>query len=307
LTTEVNFHGVVTVPAMAARSGTLLGVGAAVSYGITIVCNRELATRGFGPAASLSVRFGVAGAALLAVLVVSRRPFLPAPGERWRALALGMLGYAVESVLFYSALQRGSAAAVALLFYSYPAMVAGLELATRQVQPNRRLLAALPLSVVGTLMIVTAGSIAISPGGVFFALLSAASFTGYLIVSSRVVPRTDALTNGAWVAIGASIAITGFGLAGGGGGFRAPGSSWWVMVLNGLATGAAFTLLFGALKRLGASRTAIVMTMEALSAVVLSALVLGERIGAREAVGGAAILAATVLVSSSRRTEPAVA
>jgi drug/metabolite transporter (DMT)-like permease len=284
----------------------LLAGAAAVSYGVTIVCNRELATRGFGPAASLSVRFGVAGLALLGVLAVARRPLLPAPGERWRALGLGAVGYAVESVLFYSALERGTAAAVALLFYSYPAMVAVLELALGRLQPRPRLLGALALSIGGTLLIVAtgAGRVSIAPAGVLFALAAAASFSVYLLVSTRATPRTDALTNGAWVAVGASLSIVVFGALGGGGGLHPPGSSWWLMAVNGVATGSAFTLLFAALRRMGASQTAIVMTMEALSAVVLGALLLGERLGLRQAVGGAAILAATVLVSSVRQRQP---
>lgn len=275
----------------------MLAVTAAVSYGITIVCNRELATRGFGPAASLTVRFGVAGALLLGLLVAARRPLLPAPGERWRALALGLVGYAVESVLFYSALERGTAAAVALLFYSYPAMVAVLEIAIGRLRLDARIATALALSVGGTVLIVAAGSrVTITPAGVAFALASAVSFSVYLLVSARATPRTDSLTNGAWVAVGASLSIATFGLLGGGGGLRAPGASWWLMALNGVATASAFTLLFAALRRMGASRTAIVMTMEAVSAVVLGALLLGERLGPRQALGGVAILAATLLV-----------
>src|SRR5687768_2228994 len=175
--------------------GPLLGVAAAVSYGVTIICNRELATRGFGPAASLSVRFGLAGALLLAVLVATRRPLLPAPGERLRALALGLAGYAVESVLFYSALERGTAAAVALLFYSYPAMVAVLELALGRLRPDARIVTALALSVGGTVLIVATGSrVSITTSGVLFALTAAASFAVYLLASERATPRTDALT-----------------------------------------------------------------------------------------------------------------
>ncbi|HEX7165675.1 MAG TPA: DMT family transporter [Acidimicrobiales bacterium] len=279
--------------------GTALAVAAAVSYGVTIVCNRELATRGFGPTASLSVRFGVAALATFLVLLAARRPLLPAPGERWRPLALGAIGYAVESALFYSALERGTAAAVALLFYAYPAIVAVIELASGRLRPSPRLLGALALSVGGTVLIVVAGSrVEIAVMGVVLALSAAASFAVYLLVSSRVVPKTDSLTNGAWVALGASLSLTIAGLATGG--LRAPGSSWWLMLINGVATGSAFTLLFAALKRMGASRTAIVMTMEAFSAVVLGALLLGERLGPLQAAGGAAILGATVLISSAR-------
>jgi drug/metabolite transporter (DMT)-like permease len=285
-------------------------VAAAVSYGVTIICNRELATRGFGPASSLSVRFGTAGALLLALLVVGRRPLLPAAGERWRALSLGLVGYAFESVLFYSALERGSAAAVALLFYSYPAMVAVVELATGRVRLAGRVATALALSVVGAVLVVSAGEeVTITVAGIAFALAAAASFTVYLLASARATPRTEALTNGAWVAVGASLSIVVFGALGGGGGLEAPGPSWWLMLVNGAATAAAFTLLFAAVRRMGASRTAIVMTMEAVSAVVLGAVLLGERLGPRQALGGGAIVAATLLVGRARASgaQPAAA
>lgn len=282
--------------------GPLLAVVAAVSYGITIVCNRELATRGFGPSASLSVRFGVAALVTFAVLLVVRRPVLPAPGERWRPLLLGVIGYAVESALFYSALEEGTAAAVALLFYAYPAIVAVIEVALRILRPSPRLFAALALSVTGTALIVGAGEeVTISTEGVVFALAAALSFSAYLLVSSRAIRRTDSLTSGAWVAAGAALSLTVHGLATSS--LRAPGESWWLMLINGLATASAFCLLFAALKRMGASQTAIVMTMEAFSAVVLGALLLDETLGLLQAVGGMAILGATVMIAVARRAE----
>ena len=280
----------------------MLAVASAVSYGITIVCNRELATRGFGASETLSVRFGLAALALFGLLLATRRPLLPATGERWRPLALGLFGYAIESALFYTALERGTAAAVALLFYAYPAMVAVLELSTRRLAPSPRVFCALGLSVGGTVLIVLAGSrVAISTTGIGFALASAAAFAIYLLVSAQTVRRTDALTSGAWMAFGAAVSLTLAGIITGG--LRAPGSSWWLMGINGVATAAAFALLFGALKRMGASQTAIVMTMEAFSAVVLGALLLGERLRLLQGVGGVCILGATVLIARARRVE----
>ena len=250
------------------------------------------------------MRFGIAAAVTFVVLVAARRPLLPAPGERWRAFALGAVGYAAESALFYSALQEGTAAAVALLFYAYPALVALLELAMRTLQPSVRLFAALTLSVTGTVLIVAAGErVAITTAGIVLALLGAAAFAVYLLVSARAVKRTDSLTNGAWVALGASLSLATFGVLTDN--LRWPGDSWWLMGVNGVATASAFCLLFAALKRMGASRTAIVMTMEAFSAVVLGALLLGERVGPLQAVGGACILGATMMLSVARRTEEA--
>jgi drug/metabolite transporter (DMT)-like permease len=272
------------------------------------VCNRTLATHGFGPQATLSVRFGVSALVLFVLLALRRHPLLPVAGERLRPLLLGAIGYAVESSLFYSALQRGTAAAVALLFYVYPALVTVAELSTGKLLATRRLLGALGLSVAGTaLIVVTGGDVDITPAGILFALGSAVSFAVYLLVSGRAVVRTDPMVNGAWVAAGAALSLATQGLASGG--LRAPGSDAWLMLANGVATAAAFSLLFAALSRLGASRTAVVMTLEALSSVVLAALLLGETIGPVQLVGGAAILAATMLISSSRAasTTPLVA
>ena len=270
-----------------------------MSYGVTIVCNRTLAQHGFGPQATLSIRFGVSALALFVLLAVLRRPLVPEPGERLRPLLLGAIGYAVESSLFYAALQRGTAAAVALLFYVYPAIVTVAELSVGKVRATPRLLGALGLSVAGTaLIVVTGGEVAISTAGVVFALAAALSFAVYLIVSGRAVVRTDPMVNGAWVAAGASLSLTTQGLVSGG--LRAPGSDLGLMLLNGLATAAAFSLLFAALARLGASRTAVVMTLEALSGVVLAALLLGEVIGPVQLAGGAAILAATILISRTK-------
>lgn len=276
-----------------------MAAGGAISYGLTIVCNRTLAERGFPPQASLSVRFGVSAAALFTLLAVLRRPLLPARGERLRALALGAFGYAAESTLFYSALQRGSATAVALLFYVYPALVTLIELVSRAVRPSIRLFGAMALSLAGTAVVVAAaGSVDITATGALCAFGSATVFSIYLLTSARIVTRTDALVTGAWVALGAAVSMTTQGLIVGT--LRSPGRSWWLMVVCGLATASAFSLLFAALKRLGASRTAVVMTLEAFSAVVLGALLLHERIGVRQGLGGVAILAATVVISTAK-------
>ena len=236
---------------------------------------------------------------LFGLLAVLRRGLLPARGERLRPLLLGAVGYALESALFYSALQRGTAAAVALLFYAYPAIVTVLELVTGVVAVSVRLLAALALSVAGTaLIVVSGGNVAITSAGILLALGSAVSFAFYLLASRRAVTKTDPMVNAAWVAAGASLSLTVQGLATGG--LRNPGGDWWLMLANGVATAAAFSLLFAALRSLGASRTAVVMTLEALSAVVLAALLLGETIGGVQLLGGAAILAATVLISTTK-------
>lgn len=250
----------------------------------------------------LGIRFTSAAVLVLVLLAVLRRPLLPVPGERVRAFLLGCIGYAVESSLFFAGLQRGTAAAVTLLFYAYPSVVTLIELGMGR-RPRPRLLGAIALSAAGTGLVVAAGAeVTITTAGAVFALLSAGSFAVYLLVSHRVIERTDGLTTGAWVALGAGLAQLARAVTTGD--LQPVGGHWPEMLLNGLATAAAFGLMFAALRRIGPSPTAVVMTLEAVSAIVLAAIFLDERLSPLQLVGGAAILAATLLVGLTR--DPAV-
>jgi EamA-like transporter family len=69
----------------------------------------------------------------------------------------------------------------------------------------------------------------------------------------------------------------------------------------GAATAVAFGLTFAALARIGASHTAVVMTLEAASTVVIAAAVLGEGITLAQGFGGLLILAAAAVIARSHR------
>ena len=277
-------------------AGTAFAIAGAGCYGVTIVIGRALAKGGLDASNVLGLRFGIAGLGLIVGLILARRPLLPVRGERLAAVALGAVGYASESSLFYLALSRGTAAAVALLFYSYPAMVTLAEAVLRRSRPRPMALAALALSFAGAVLLaVSGGHVDISTAGALFAIGAAAAFSAYLLITERVMRRSDSMTIAAWTALGASAALlTRTSLRGG---IHLPVGHTWQLLTYGLATGAAFALMFAALRRLGSAQTAVVMTLEAVCAIVLAAAFLGEGIGPIQIVGGAAILGAAVLIS----------
>jgi drug/metabolite transporter (DMT)-like permease len=277
-------------------TGVLAAAGSATAFGVTIVVQRSLAKSGLPVTAALAVRFGIAGLALLAFLAATRKPLLPVPGERVRALLLGVVGYAGEAALFYLALQRGSAAAVSLLFYAYPAVVTLLEIALRLQPPRRLAFAVVALSTAGAVLVVVTGDrVSITPAGVGYSLAAATSFSVYLLLSQRLVPKSPPAVVGAHVATGASLALLTAGAALGA--LHVPAGDLPLLALNGLATAVAFALLYLALSHLAAGAAAVVMTLEAFVAVVLAAAALGERIRPLQLAGGAAILAAAVAVA----------
>jgi drug/metabolite transporter (DMT)-like permease len=75
------------------------------------------------------------------------------------------------------------------------------------------------------------------------------------------------------------------------------GHAMAALLSNGVATAAAFTLFFVTLGRLGATRTAIVMALEAVFGVILTAIFLDESVKLAVAIGGVAVLTGAVLAA----------
>jgi drug/metabolite transporter (DMT)-like permease len=281
------------------RVDLALGAAGAFAFGCTILFSRTVARDQLPPPVALGIRFGVAGLLLIGVLAVTGRPLLPPPGERLYAFGLGFVAYAVESTCFYSGLERGTAAAVALIFYAYPAIIAVAEVALGTTRWRARTLLALVLAVSGSAIVaVGGGKLAISPTGVLFVCGSIAMFSVYVLVSDRVLVKTDSITSATWTAIGASLGLVTFGVLRGD--MQAPSARALAALCgNGLATATAFTLFFVVLGRLGATRTTIVMALEAVTGIVLAAIFLGESVRPVVALGGVAVLAGAVIAALS--------
>ena len=279
------------------RRDLALALLGAFFFGCTVLFSRTGAREQLASSVALGIRFGVAGVILLGVLTARHRPLLPPSGERIRALALGLCVYAVESTFFYMGLQRGTAAAVALIFYAYPAVLAVVETITGAIRLRAQTLVALALSVSGSAIVaIGGGKVAISGTGVLLVIGSVVMFSTYALLGHRVIPRTDSLTAAAWTAIGASIGVTLFGALQGA--LELPsGGAFAALVANGCVTAAAFTLFFMVLDRIGPTRTGICMAFEAVTGIGLAAIFLGESIRLVVGIGGIAVLAGAVMAA----------
>jgi drug/metabolite transporter (DMT)-like permease len=278
--------------------GSLCGAAAALSYGVTVVIGRDLAKAHLPPADALGFRFGIAGVLLVLLLAVARRPLLPPPGERVRVFLFGALGYAIESTFFYSGLARGTAAAATLLFYSYPAVVTIADLVITRRRPQSAVVVALLLSAGGAGVIAAgSGSVDITTAGIVCALLAAASFAAYLLAGDRFLHKTDPATIAAWTALGASASLLTYATVAGQ--IDVPSDRWAHFLVYGAATASAFAFMFSALRRIGPQRTSVLLTLEAVFAIVLAAIFLDEALGTAQALGGACVLAGAIIISLS--------
>jgi drug/metabolite transporter (DMT)-like permease len=283
--------------------GVFIGL-ASLQFG-TVVVLGKIVQRDLAVPSMLAIRFGMAALLLVGALAIKREAVLPAPRERLPLAALGVLGYAVEATLFFLALKHGQAAAVTLLFFTYPVFVALASWAMGRGAPGWLLGASLLCASSGAALVVLAsGGLTITGLGVLFALGSSVAFTGYLILADMVLKRTPPLAGSMWVSAWASIGLGVYAFLAGQADAPGDAAQWVRLVAMGTATAGAFVCLFAGLLRLGPVRTAIVAATEPLAAAILAAVFLSEPIRLSVAFGGILILVGAVAASLSRARGP---
>ena len=166
------------------------------------------------------------------------------PEER-RALAIaGTIGYGSEAAFYFSALNHGSAAAVTLLFYTYPVWVMLATIALDRKGPPGMLFVALGLAIAGSAMVVLGGGGAdITSLGIVLALCTSVAYTAYLVGTDRHVKATDPLTAAAWLGIGAATANVVYAVAFGAVVFPAASSTWRLVAMMVFSAGAFAAML----------------------------------------------------------------
>jgi drug/metabolite transporter (DMT)-like permease len=281
--------------------GGLLVALAAGLFGAVVLFGKLALREGLSVPSLLAIRFAVASALLALAAAGTRRPLAAARGERLGLVVLAVGGYAVESALFFTAAEHGTAGAVTLLFFTYPVFVALASWLLGRGAPARLTTAALAMALGGTALVVATGSgLAIDGAGVAFALGAALTYTAYLLGADALLRATHPMTSAMWVSAGASAGLFVFAAASGRLGFPRDLGGWWPLLAMGASSAGAFVAMLAGLQRIGAVRTSIVAAAEPLAAAVLGWAFLGESVSPGLAVGGVLILAAAVTASLAR-------
>ena len=281
--------------------GSTLSALMALQFAAVVMFGKEVAA-GDLPFPMLAIRFAGQAALLFVVLLLLRKPLLPAPGERAPLVLAATIGYGTEAALFFSALNYGKAGAVTLLFYLYPVWVMLATIGLDRRPPGWRLFVALLLALGGSaIVIVGGGEVEVLPLGIVLALATSLAYTAYLITADRTVKRTDPVTAAAWLGAGAATSNVVFSLVFGVRDLPAA-SSWPYLVAMCVFSAGAFAAMLGGLQLVGAVRNAIIGVMEPLGVAILAAFFLDEPLTTPTAVGGTLILGGAILATLVRTT-----
>jgi drug/metabolite transporter (DMT)-like permease len=243
----------------------------------------------------LAWRFVLAVSLLAVSLVISGR--LRAVPKKKLVGFLGMGGmYFVMSFLYFQALKLAPISTLTLLFYTYPVIVTLLAAALLGERISRIKATALALAVGGCLLVLRPSELG-SGRGAALALVASGMYSGFLLWGTPLTRGTDAVL--ATTLILSVSAICYGGLALWRGELTTPRSTaaWGpVLGLAVVSTVLSDVFFFWGLPRTGASRAAILSTLEPVCTLALAGLFLGEAIPPARLLGGALILASVVLI-----------
>src|SRR5579871_1819021 len=289
----------------AAFGGTLLILVSAAGFGAMSIFAKAAYAAGANVPTTLFLRFVLASLVLWSALFATHRVPAALPGRPLAAcVALGAIGYAGMSLVFFSALVYVPASLAALILYTYPPIVTVLAfLWLREALDGRKCLA-LGIASFGLVLVLGLGAGAARTTGVMLALAAAVAYSLY-IVSARFLLRGVPPLSAAAIVIPAAGAM--FGLYG-----AASGTLHLSMALSAyeaiggmavISTVLAIVAFFAGLERVGASRAAILSTFEPIVTLTLAATALGERLVPVHLIGGACILSAVLLLHAGEPVE----
>jgi drug/metabolite transporter (DMT)-like permease len=287
--------------------GALLCLVSAAAFGCMAIFGKLAYEHDVAVADLLLARFLLAAVAL-AVIAGATGALRGVPRRTVvNGLLMGAVGYATQAGLYFLALERMDASLLALLLYTYPAMVTGAAIVLRRERATSRRLAALATASAGTaLVLVGAGTGALDPLGTALGIAAAVVYSVYILTGERVLVGASPLGLAALVTAGAAATFTVVGLLRGGPHLGFDAGGWgWVTAIALVSTVTAIVTFFGGLARVGPSTASILSTFEPVVTVSLAAAAFGETLAPVQVLGGVLVLGAVVLLQARRRGAPA--
>jgi DME family drug/metabolite transporter len=281
-------------------AGVLWGTGGLV---VTVLHERD----GFGAMTVSAWRMALAAVALVGFAVGTRR---------WGAVQATMRTHPVLAVLvgcgtalyqglyFISVLLVGVSVATVVSLGLAPLLAAVWEHATARSRPSTREAGVLAAALAGLVLIsMTARHGSPAPGdepglGLILAVAAGATYAATTVLGHSLARRVDAVAVTTCATAAGAVALLPFlGIAAATGEpvLSADPGSLALLAYLGLATMAlAYGLLYAGLRTTSGSAATVATLVEPLSAALLAAVLLGERLTWPALLGGALILAAVV-------------
>lgn len=289
------------------RASVIAALVSAACFGTLAIFTSVAYEHGAHPLQLLTWRFTLAAVLLGGYLAVSKPSALRVPlGDLGRYAVISLLGYGAASICFFFALTFTDASVVAILLYTYPAMVVMAERVFFGVRLSSGRGVAVLLTFAGCALVSDPFSAQGGVGslGVLLGLGAAACYSAFSMLSDRWLSGRPRTTLMAYLFVftallsGVAALLTGTPLA---------VAEWkpvvWAMLAGIVVfpTFIAILLYLRALRGLGAGQAAILSTFEPVFTIALAAFVLGEKLSLPQWCGAALVLAGVFIAERAGR------
>ncbi len=289
----------------------------ALMMGGNHVAARHAFNNGVDVATAVVLRCVVSALFLFALLRVQRVPFglntLGTRQKRYLPLIGLLIGF--QSLSIYSSVARLPVALALRAFNTYPLCAAFWDRVLYGKKPERAMLIAMPVILVGLALALDVFGAASGLGasaqlaqigvGVAFAVLAALLFGLAMILTQHEITSLDGrVRTFTTLSTAGLVAIVSAALHGG---LQLPNGSGPSIALGwaGLGTltflyGTAFTIMFTVLPKLGVAGNSAIMNVEPVFALALAWLILGQAIAPIQVVGALVVVAAVMMLGLRR-------
>ncbi|TCK00157.1 EamA family transporter [Nocardia alba] len=297
------------------RSGLLLALASATSFGLSGPLARGLMNAGWSAAAVVAARVLLAGVVLLPLA-------LPHIRGNWKLLrtnanlvaAYGLIAVAGTQLAYFNAVAHMEVGAALLIEYTAPIAVVGWLWVRHRQQPGAATIAGAVLGITGLLLVLdVASGLSADAIGIAWALAAMVGAAAYFVLSAQggdlpgtVLACGGLLIGGLILVLAGALGIVGLHATTHRVVFADFTTPWWIpILLIGVVTAAiAYVTGIAATRRLGSRLASFVALTEVLAALIFAWALLGESPRPIQLLGGTSILIGVVAV---RLGEPATA
>ncbi len=278
--------------------GTLLVVLSATSFGMMGIFAKYAYDDGFNVNTLLSFRFLIAASLFWLYILFRKISFQVSLKELVTLSLMGILGYAVMSMLIFSSFQYIPISVAIMCLYMYPTLVTILAYFFENEALSWSKIVALLLSSIGLLCIVGGSFISLHPVGILMTLGADVIYSCYITVSNRMLKKVTPLIGSTYVTTSAGLVLLLISIGLGTIHFQVSYIGWiYVSGVAIVSTVIAFLTFFEGIKRIGPSKASIVSTAEPLVAAVLSAILFGEQMSMIQLLGSGLVIISLFLLN----------
>lgn len=276
--------------------GILLVIISTVSISTEAVVAKIAYSEGVNVISALSLRYIVAACIFSAGLLLWKQSIKLNKRDVINIIMLTLGTQAVTVLLLFNAFRYVPAAIAILFLYLYPAMVTFLAFVFLQEPLTRRKIYALFLTLGGCIVIIGQPLHGLDLRGVGFAVGAAITNAIFLVGVTRLISHIPVPVYNTCMSVVLAVFFTLTGAIQGELVLSLTPKAWGaILVLGIVCTVIAMAALLQGVKRIGASRTAIISTFEPVSTSILGFWLLRETITNWQIAGGMLVLLGVIM------------